>query len=107
MERRNCWEVMKCGRQPEGENVEKLGLCPAALPNEYDGVNEGTHGGRFCWAIAGTLCGGEVQGTFSKKILDCLRCEFLKHVEKDEGKNIILTPQKAISIRESNQINKD
>jgi hypothetical protein len=101
MEKINCWEVMKCGRQPEGENAEKLGLCPATLFNEYDGVNEGKHGGRFCWAIAGTLCGGDAQGTYSKKILNCLHCEFLKQVEKYEGKNFVLTPQKAIVIRES------
>jgi hypothetical protein len=100
MKRRNCWEVKKCGRSPEGENVEKLGLCSAAIPNEYEGVNDGKHGGRFCWAIAGTFCGGEAQGTYSKKILDCLHCEVLKQVQKDEGMNFILTPQKAISIRE-------
>ena len=100
MERRNCWEVMRCGRQLEGENVEKPGMCPAALTNEYDGVNEGRHGGRFCWSIAGTFCGGKPQGTYSKKILDCLRCEFLKEVEKGERHNFILTPQQATSVRE-------
>lgn len=36
MERNNCWEVMKCGRQQGGENVSKLGICIAVLPNEYD-----------------------------------------------------------------------
>ena len=95
MQRRNCWEVMKCGRSPGGENVERLGVCPAALPNQYDGTNKGKHAGRFCWAVTGTLCGGEVQGTYAKKFLDCLGCEFLKQVNEDEGPNFILTPQKA------------
>jgi hypothetical protein len=94
MKSRNCWEAKKCGRQPGGENAEKLGICPAALPNEYfDGVNKGKHCGRFCWAVAGTLCGGKVQGTYAKKLMHCLGCEFLKQVNEDEGRNFILTPK--------------
>jgi len=103
MERRNCWEMMKCGRQPKAEGVGKLGVCSASLPNKYDGVNAGKHGGRFCWAIAGTLCRGAEQGTFSSKIVDCLQCEFLLQVEQDEGKNFILTPEKAVNMRESKE----
>lgn len=97
MRRNNCWEVKKCGREPDGENVETLGVCPAALPNEYDHVNGGKHAGRFCWAVAGTLCRGEVQGTYAKKFVDCLRCEVLKQVSEDEGRNFILTPKKAMN----------
>ncbi len=44
MKRRNCWEVKKCGRQPGGEKVEELGVCPAAELSEYDGINQGTCG---------------------------------------------------------------
>jgi hypothetical protein len=96
MTRRNCWEAIKCGRQPGGKNAEELGVCPAALPNEYfDGVNEGTHCGRFCWAVAGTLCGGKMQGTHAKKLMDCLGCEFLKQVNEDEGRNFLLTPKRS------------
>ena len=95
MKRENCWEMKKCGRQPGGSNAEELGVCPAALPNEYDGVNKGNHGGRFCWAIAGTLCGGKVQGTYARKFMCCLDCEFLKQVNEDEGRNFVLNPPKA------------
>jgi len=96
MKRRNCWEAMKCGRQLGGENAEKLGVCPAALPSEYfEGVNRGMHCGRFCWAVAGTLCGGKVQGTYANKLLDCIGCEFLKQVNEDEGRNFILTPKES------------
>lgn len=100
MEGRNCWEVLKCGRQPDGASAGEVGECPAAAPNEYDGVNQGRHGGRFCWAVAGTLCNGAAKGTYSQKIVDCLRCEFLRQVETEEGKNFILTPQHAIFVRE-------
>ncbi len=109
MKRMNCWEVKACGRGPGGENVEGHGVCPAALPNEFDGVNRGEHAGRFCWAVAGTLCGGEVQGSFAAKLMtcipreflkqvqaaklmNCLFCEFLKQVQEEEGTTFRLTP---------------
>jgi len=93
MKRKNCWEVLKCGRQPGGENAEKLGVCPAALPSEYDGINRGERSGRFCWAIAGTYCNGELQGTFAKKLMNCINCEFFKQVNEDEGRNFVLSPK--------------
>jgi hypothetical protein len=63
----NCWEFKKCGRQPGGENIEKLGLCPATTEARLDGVHNGNNAGRACWVVSGTLCGGEVQGTYAKK----------------------------------------
>jgi hypothetical protein len=95
MERRDCWEIKTCGREPGGGNVVELGVCPAALPNQYSGVNGGRHAGRFCWAVAGTLCGGKAQGTYAMKLLNCLDCEFLKQVHEDEGREFVLTPRKA------------
>jgi hypothetical protein len=94
MKRNNCWEVMKCDREPGGEKVDELGVCPAAKPSQHDGVNKGTHGGRFCWAIAGTLCGEKPQGSFVKKIMDCLHCKFFKQVNEEEGRYFVLTPPK-------------
>lgn len=91
----NCWEVLKCGRQPGGDKAEELGLCPAAQPGEFDGINDGTCGGRFCWAVSGTLCGGKVQGTYAKKLKDCLKCEFLKRVHEETGRDFILTKKNA------------
>lgn len=100
MERKNCWEVIQCGRQPEGERVEELGPCTAAFPNEYfDGVNKGKHCGRFCWAVAGTLCGGKVQGTYVKKVMDCIGCKFLEQVHQDEGQNFILLPRQLNNLK--------
>ena len=87
----NCWEVLECGREPGGHNAEKLGDCPAAIPGEFDGINDGESRGRFCWAIAGTLCKGEVQGTYALKLKECLRCDFLNRVHKEEGRDFILT----------------
>lgn len=94
MKRKNCWEIKMCGREPGGENAKELSVCPAALPHKYDGVNKGKHVGRFCWTITGTFCEGETQGTYAKKITDCLSCEVLKQVNEDEGRYFILTPPK-------------
>lgn len=91
MERKNCWEVLKCGREPNGEKADDLGICPAALPNKFNGANNGKQAGRFCWAIAGTLCEGKVSGTYAQKLKDCLDCHFLKQVNEEEGGNFTLT----------------
>jgi hypothetical protein len=93
IKRKNCWEVMKCGRQPGGENVDKLGICPAAISGNYNGTNKGKFRGRFCWAVTGTLCEGDVQGTYAKKVMDCIHCKFLKHVNEEEGRDFKLTPK--------------
>jgi len=83
---------MKCGRQPEGEKVDELGVCPAAVPSEYDGVNGGALSGRFCWAIAGTLGGGKKHGKCCSKLKDCLHCEFMDLVRYQQGRNCVFTP---------------
>ena len=87
----NCWEVKKCGRQPGGAKVAELGACPAAQA-DTSGANNGTRGGRFCWAIAGTLCGGKIQGTFAQKVANCMACEFYLAVRREEGAAFKLIP---------------
>lgn len=88
----NCWEFKKCGREPGGINVDKEGVCPASILNSYHGLNNGLNGGRFCWVISGTMCDGEVQGTYAQKLEDCINCEFLKKVDWEEGRDFILSP---------------
>jgi hypothetical protein len=61
----NCWEFKKCGREGGGVKSIELGTCPA-YP-DY---------GQQCARVAGTLCGGEVQGTFALKLGNCQKCEF-------------------------------
>lgn len=38
-----------------------------------------------CWAVSGTLCGGQVQGTFAAKIGNCMQCAFYQTVASEEG----------------------
>lgn len=63
----NCWEFKKCGREKGGAKAHELGVCPVYPQN-----------GRSCARVAGTLCGGKVQGTFATKLANCLQCDFYK-----------------------------
>jgi len=83
--KQNCWEFKKCGREPGGAKAKELGICPAAVESRLDRVNSGNNGGRACWPIAGTLCGGNIQGTFATKVGNCFRCEFFGLVISEEG----------------------
>lgn len=59
----SCWQFKKCGR-------EKNDSCPAIAMKMQN----------RCWRIAGTLCGGEVQGEFAEKIEDCRLCDYYKYM---------------------------
>ncbi len=85
--KKNCWEYKKCGREPGGKSVEQ-GVCSAAIDHTYNGMNDGQNAGRYCWKVAGTLCEGEVQGTFAKKFKDCLKCDFFREVADEEKLSI-------------------
>jgi PAS domain S-box-containing protein len=52
-----CWEIKECGKKD----------CPVY----------GKHNLR-CWQIAGTHCGGKVQGKFAQKYASCEECEVFK-----------------------------
>ena len=85
----NCWEVKNCGRQPGGVKTQELGVCKAALETRTEGVNHGKNAGRCCWAISGTLCGGQVQGSFAMKLHNCMSCNFYQQVSAEEGRNLV------------------
>ncbi len=63
----NCWEFKKCGREKGGAKAQELGVCPA-YPDH----------GTSCARLAGTLCGGKVQGSFAMKLANCMQCDFYK-----------------------------
>ncbi|MDA8421788.1 MAG: hypothetical protein M0Z89_00445 [Nitrospiraceae bacterium] len=80
----NCWEFKKCGRQPGGHKAEELGICPATTHKALDNAHAGKNAGRACWVVAGSLCGGKIQGTYAQKLNNCWRCEFMNMVKKEE-----------------------
>ena len=85
MGKKNCWEIQKCERQPGGAKVADLGECPAAIDVSSDGINGGKNGGRYCWRIVGTFCGGKVQGVMAGKIMNCIQCELFQKVKSEQG----------------------
>ena len=82
--KKNCWEFMKCERQPGGSLVDERGVCPAAVDTTRDGINSGNNAGRYCWKVAGTLCGGKAEGTFAAMIRNCSACCHFYHLVKEE-----------------------
>jgi hypothetical protein len=87
----NCWEVKKCGREPGGAKNHELGICPSATEKKLDGIHGGSNAGRSCWLVAGTMCGGVVQGTYAQKYEDCEICDFFHQVlEEEEDKQFLL-----------------
>jgi len=70
----NCWEFKKCGRTPGGGKEKELGVCPA-YPDH----------GKQCARVAGTFCGGKVQGVFASKLVNCMQCDFYKSPNYDRS----------------------
>lgn len=91
MERHNCWEFMSCGRQPGGSREKELGICPAAIYTSFEGVHGGKAAGRACWAVAGTMCIGDVSGVYALELRDCRKCEFYDWVRLQENGRLMLT----------------
>ena len=81
----NCWEVKNCGREPNGLKEKEFGACSASIDSRLNSIHGGKNGGRACWVIAGTLCGGKVQGIFASKLQNCFNCDFYKTVHNEEG----------------------
>ncbi len=87
----NCWEHEKCGREPYGDKVKELGVCPASTEKKLDGVHGGKNAGRACWVVAGTFCHGGVQGVFAQKYNSCRDCSFYRKVQEENFHNFEFT----------------
>jgi hypothetical protein len=82
--RLNCWEYKNCGRQPGGHKSKELGVCPVTTYGNLSGVHGGSNAGRACWVVAGSLCGGKIQGAYAQKLNNCWRCDFMNKVKQEE-----------------------
>ena len=63
---KRCWEYKKCGN--ENCVVYKNYKDSALVPH--------------CWYVAGTLCGGKVQGEYAQKIGNCCKCEYFNYIKE-------------------------
>jgi hypothetical protein len=61
--KKNCWEVKDCGRCTTmlGEDS-----CPVCKESKLHGGHSGVNGGRACWTISHTKCGGTTQGPLAR-----------------------------------------
>ena len=82
--KQNCWEFNKCGREPGGLKNAELGICPTAINEKFDKVNNGKNGGRCCYALAGTFRDESKQCVLAKKIKSCFDCDFFMKVQTEE-----------------------
>ena len=78
-----CWEVKTCGQED----------CPV-----YGEENA------RCWQIAGTHCGGEVQGQFAKKFGNCKDCQVYKDSTKDQMLELVESFNNMMHILESTHL---
>ncbi len=85
----NCWEFKNCGRQPDGDKAKELGVCPVTISKDLGGAHGGQNAGRACWVVAGSLCGGKIQGTYAQKLNNYWRCEFMNRVKQEEEPNAL------------------
>jgi hypothetical protein len=84
MQKMNCWEFHKCGRELKSGQHDAA-ACPVSTETRLNAVHDGNQAGRACWVIAGTHCRGEVQGNFAKKYSNCEKCDFYRQVRQEEG----------------------
>ncbi len=89
--KKNCWEVMNCGRGPDKTRKPGAPVCPATVEQRLHGVHGGRLGGRACWLVAGTMCGGKPQGVFAEKYGNCKLCRFYNQVMDEEESRFQLT----------------
>jgi len=89
MDKLNCWDIKKCGREQGGKKASKLGVCPASTFISKNGVNGGTNAGRTCWSADRTICCAKTQGTYSSKLESCVGCEVFLVITAEEGLNYI------------------
>jgi hypothetical protein len=99
MKKTNCWEFKRCGREVGGGKVKELGICPASVEQRLDEVHGGYRAGRACWVVAGTMCGGAVQGTFANKFGNCEKCDFYNSVRQEEGMKFKMSTMLLVQLR--------
>ncbi len=87
MEKINCWEFMKCGRQPGGEKTKLSGICNVSTSEKNNTTNHGKNAGRCCWQVSKTNHISTPLQSPVLKLINCLDCDFFKKVKMEEEYN--------------------
>jgi len=95
----NCWEIKKCGREPGGAKATELGECPACTETRLHEIHGGENAGRACWVVAGSMCGGKIQGTYAEKYENCTKCDFYMKVKSEESVDFKMTSSILLKLR--------
>lgn len=99
MKKINCWEFMRCGREPEGSNVSRLGICPVTTFVRADGFCEGTNGGRACAYLSRIYdldCNASRRLSLKDVLVDkkthrCENCNFYEVLKNEHGEKFSLS----------------
>ena len=79
----NCWEVIRCGREPHGPHAAERGICPVTTFIAADGLCGGRNGGRACHHIRELML---ARGTISEcDGGECQGCAFLLTLEVEHA----------------------
>lgn len=88
MNKINCWEYWKCGREIGGTREQEMGACPVVKNYTHSGRNSGRVGGRICWEVFETFC-HLLDGTHAKELMNCMQCDFFILVKSEEGEAFV------------------
>ena len=91
--KKNCWEVKACERCAK---VLIDDACPVCKEIKLHGVHGGVNGGRICWTIPHTKCGGVTQGSFGSKLVHCMLCDFYNMVKDEEKESFQFFTENAV-----------
>lgn len=78
----NCWEFKGCGREPDGKNASRDGVCPVAIETRANRIHQGKNGGRCCWAVIDSYCNVKGVDGIPGNFLTCRSCKFYALVKK-------------------------
>ena len=97
-ERRNCWEVMGCGREAGGRRVNGKGSCPASTETSLHAIHGGVNAGRACWTIDGTLCSSSGPDKLEAKKDLCGSCSFYQSVQQEEHPHLVVSDEMLLTL---------
>jgi hypothetical protein len=87
----NCWEFQTCDKHAAGEQGNHIVVCPVFKETKLNGIHGGENGGRACWIVPGTLCGGRIKRSLIPKFMACNLCDFKKAVLKEERSDCVVS----------------